>query len=290
MKAATVIQVRLRRYALTLRLVTQNASALFAVCAISFMAILGVIAPFISPFDPEVTDFSRTFIPPGSVHILGTDAYGRDVLSVIIWGARTDLFVAVIVVCGAAALGAVIGLASGYLGGMVDRSLSYVVDVFMALPSLILAMAFAVVLGRNFVNLSIALILASWPIYARLIRSVVLQEKQQTYVQAAKTLGFSNRRIALVHILPNSWYPIIIQSTLELGRNIMRVASLSFIGFGFPVLTPEWGAILTQGLNYLFSAPWVVLYPSIFIFVTVLAFNLLGDSIRDILDPRLRLR
>lgn len=285
-----ITDLNLQRYNYVFQLLRDNLLGLAGVVVITGMVLISLLAPFLSPYDPTLLNFSNRFIAPNAQHLFGTDAYGRDVLSVVLWGGRTDLFVALIVVLGSAVFGTLLGLTAGFLGGKIDIAISYVVDVFLALPGLVLAMAFAIAIGRTFLNLSIALMLASWPIYVRLVRSVVLQEKDQTYVQAARSLGYSGRRIALFHILPNAVYPVIVQSTVSLGTTIMNVAALSFIGFGFPVLTPEWGAILIQGQDYLFTSPWVVLFPSIFIFVTVLAFNLLGDVIRDILDPRLRSR
>ncbi|MDF1541153.1 MAG: ABC transporter permease, partial [Candidatus Thorarchaeota archaeon] len=230
-------------------------------------------------------------LPDYPVHIWGADNYGGDVFSRIIWGAQTDIRIALTVVAVALSIGAVIGAASGYYGGKLDELVMRITDVFFAFPGLILAMAIVMALGqRNLDNISIALMITWWPAYARLVRGQVLSEREKLYVEAARSVGASDTRILLFHIIPNTIQPVIVQATMDIGGVLLTAAGLSYIGFGPPVGTPEWGLMIASGQEYLLSAPWMSTFPGLAILVTALAFNLVGDGIRDILDPKLRRR
>jgi peptide/nickel transport system permease protein len=225
------------------------------------------------------------------IHIWGTDNYGGDIYSRIIWGAQEDLKIAISVVSVALAVGAVIGAASGYFGGKLDELVMRITDIFFAFPGLVLAMAIVMAIGvRSLGTISIALMITWWPTYARLVRGQVLSEREKLYIEAARSSGASDTRILFSHILPNTIQPVIVQATMDFGSVLLVAAGLAFIGFGPPVGTAEWGMMIARGQNYILSSPWMTLYPGLAILVTALAFNLVGDGIRDILDPKLRRR
>lgn len=225
------------------------------------------------------------------IHIWGTDNYGGDVYSRIIWGAQEDLRIALSVVLVALSAGAVIGAASGYFGGKFDELVMRVTDIFFAFPGLVLAMAIVMAIGvRSLGTISIALMVTWWPTYARLVRGQVLSEREKLYIEAARSSGASDTRILFSHILPNTIQPVIVQATMDIGSVLLVAAGLAFIGFGPPIGTAEWGMMIARGQNYILSSPWMTLYPGLAILVTALAFNLVGDGIRDIMDPKLRRR
>lgn len=225
------------------------------------------------------------------VHIWGTDNYGGDIYSRIIWGAQEDLRIALSVVFVALTVGAIIGAASGYFGGKFDELVMRVTDIFFAFPGLVLAMAIVMAIGvRSLGTISIALMVTWWPTYARLVRGQVLSEREKLYIEAARSSGASDTRILFSHILPNTIQPVIVQATMDIGAVLLVAAGLAFIGFGPPVGTAEWGMMIARGQNYILSSPWMTLYPGLAILVTALAFNLVGDGIRDIMDPKLRRR
>lgn len=225
------------------------------------------------------------------VHIWGTDSYGGDIYSRIIWGAQEDLKIALSVVLVAVSVGAVVGAASGYFGGKLDELVMRITDIFFAFPGLILAMAIVMALGvRSLGNISIALMVTWWPTYARLVRGQVLSEREKLYIEASRSSGASDTKILFGHILPNTIQPVIVQATMDIGSVLLVAAGLSFIGFGPPIGTAEWGMMIARGQEYLLSSPWMTLYPGLAILVTALSFNLVGDGIRDIMDPKLRRR
>lgn len=225
------------------------------------------------------------------VHILGTDFYGGDIYSRIIWGAQEDLKIALSVVAVALSMGAIIGATSGYFGGKFDELVMRITDIFFAFPGLVLAMAIVMALGvRSLGTISIALMITWWPTYARLVRGQVLTEREKLYVEAARSSGASDTRILFSHILPNSIQPVIVQATMDIGSVLLVAAGLAFIGFGPPIGTAEWGMMIARGQDYILSAPWMTLYPGLAILFTALAFNLVGDGVRDIMDPKLRRR
>jgi peptide/nickel transport system permease protein len=225
---------------------------------------------------------------PSWKHLFGTDVSGGDVFSRVIWGTRIDLTIAIVVVLSASVVGSAIGAFSGFKGGKIDEVLMRVTDIFLAFPGLILAMAIAAALGRNLGNLTIALTVVWWPPYARLIRGQVLSEREKLYVEAARAAGASPMRIIFRHVLPNSIYPLLVNATLDLGGVILTAAGLSFIGFGAGAGVAEWGLMIADGRNYLFESPWMATFPGLAILFSSLSLNLVGDGLRDVLDPRLR--
>jgi peptide/nickel transport system permease protein len=250
--------------------------------------LLAIFAPLIAPHDPYAQDLSKSLLQPNATHWLGTDMLGRDVLSRIIYGSRVSLTVGLVVVIIAGALGMAIGLISGYFGGWIDTVLMRIMDAMIALPMIVLAMALGAVLGGGIVNVIVALGLAAVPKYARLMRGQVLSVKQSDYVIAGVLTGVSSLRNMLVHVLPNCLSPIIVLITMNLGMAILAEAGLSFLGLGIAPPGASWGSMVNDGYRYLLSNPVLSLAPGVAIVIVVLAFNLVGDALRDALDPRLR--
>jgi peptide/nickel transport system permease protein len=243
-----------------------------------------------APYGPTERNWWMTLEPPSATHIWGTDQNGGDIFSMVMWATRIDLRIALTVVAVALIIGTLLGAAAGYFGGAVDEVVMRITDVFFAFPGLILAMAIVSALGeRNLDNIAIALMVVWWPTYARLVRGQVLIERERLYVEAARSVGASDFRILLSHILPNTVQPVIVQATLDLGGVLLTAAGLSFIGFGAEAGTAEWGLMIATGQDH-FTLYWLVLYPGLAILFCALAFNLVGDGVRDILDPKLRRR
>jgi len=266
----------------------QQPSGLVGAVLVAGFIVAAIAAPGIAPHDPLAMDFTARFAPPTQTYPLGTDDYGRDLLSRILYGARISLRAAIVVVCLASGIGISLGVVGGYLGGRIDELIMRVADVFFAFPSLLLAMAFVAALGPSIDNAMLAVAITWWPGYARLARSTVLQTKESLYVEAARSVGAKPLRIMARHILPNSFVPVIVKMTMEAGLAILTTATLSFVGLGAPPHVPEWGAMVSQGRNFLFDHPWAATVPGLAMFLTVLGFALLGDTLRDILDPTLR--
>lgn len=278
-----------RRFDLLHRtLETRLVGTSLVVLVIVIIAALG--ADLISPHDPAYQDYSALTQSPSLEHPLGTDDIGRDVLARIIYGARISLQVGIIAVGIAVALGVILGLLSGYAGGVIDDVVMRCVDAVQAFPALVLALAITASLGPSAVNAMIAIGFVSMPAMARLTRGSTLTVREAEYVTAAHVAGASSLRVMIRHILPNVTAPIIVQSTLLIAAAIITEASLSFLGVGVQPPTPSWGGMLRTGSQYLEAAPWIAFAPGFAIFVTVLAFNLVGDGLRSALDPRLRTR
>ncbi|WP_407538183.1 ABC transporter permease [Deinococcus radiomollis] len=258
--------------------------------AVVGLVILGLLlgALLLPPLlgSPLLQNLDVRLAPPSGTHPLGTDQLGRDVLSRTMNGARLSLGLGFTVMLASFAIGSVVGLLAGLLGGWWDEALMRLTDIFLAFPSLILAMAISAALGPNLVNVMIAVALVSWPSYARLIRAQVLALREREFIDAARALGGSPARIALRHLLPNSLAPLLVQASFDVGSAILIAAGLGFIGFGAQPPTPEWGAMVSETRNYISQAPWASSTPAIAILLTVLAFNLIGDGLRDVLDPR----
>src|SRR5258708_28577889 len=254
---------------------------------IAILALIAVSAPLIAPADPLEQVLSTRLKPPSEAHWLGTDQLGRDVLSRLIYGARISLLIGTVIVGLAASSGTFVGLIAGYTGGWLDEGLMRLTDVFFAFPALILAMAISGALGPSLTNAMIAIAVVSWPVYARLVRAQVLTLREREYVEAARSLGASAPRIIWQHIRPNTLAPLLVQASFDLGGAILAAAGLSFIGFGTQPPTPEWGVMISEGRNYIATQPWLSLFPGLAILFTVAAFNLIGDGLRDALDPSL---
>jgi peptide/nickel transport system permease protein len=249
-------------------------------------AILGPVV--VSPAIAENIYLPGRLLPPSYEHWLGTDDYGRDLFQVIVLSTRIDVFSMLIIIVADILIGVLLGAFSGFIGGRVDEAMMRITDIFFSIPFLIFALAVAAVLGRGINNLILAIIVVGWPGYTRLLRGQVLAEKERLYVDALRALGIGKFRTILRHIIPNTIYPVLVQATLDMGGIIITFAALSFLGFGAGPLTPELGRLITAGQTFIFQAPWLVAFPGLGILIISLAFNLMGDGIRDILDPRLR--
>jgi peptide/nickel transport system permease protein len=271
-----------------LRRLLQEPTTVIGLVLVVLFALLALTAPLISPYDPLFQNISVSLTPPSPGYLLGTDKLGRDLLSRMLYGARISLRVGLIVVVSAGTFGALVGLIAGYLRGWIDEVLMRVTDIFFAFPSLILAMAIAGALGPSLQNALIAVAVVSWPVYARLIRSQVLVLREQEFVLAARAIGVAGWKVLLRHLLPNTMAPFLVQASFDMGAIILAVAGLSFIGFGAQPPIPEWGVMISEGRNYITTQWWLTAVPAAAILLLVAAFNLVGDGLRDVLDPRLR--
>jgi peptide/nickel transport system permease protein len=247
---------------------------------------LALLAPWISPYDPIETSWSAVRHAPSSVHWFGTDDIGRDVLSRVVWGTRASLLAGVVSVSISLLFGVPIGLLAGFAGGALDALISRVTDAFLACPFLILAIALAAFLGPSLTNAMLAIGVSATPVFVRLTRAQVIQVKVEDYVEAARAVGNPPWRVAVRHVLPNVAGPLIVQATLAIAAAVIAEASLSFLGLGQQPPAPSWGSMLNTAKNYVDNAAWMAIWPGISIFLLVLAFNLLGDGLRDALDPR----
>ncbi len=269
-----------------LRRLVRRRGAMVGLAMVAFFVLMAILAPWISPHDPLATSWSMVRKAPAAGYWFGTDEIGRDVLSRVIWGARASLLAGVVSVCISLLVGVPIGLVAGYLGGWADMLISRLADAMLACPFLILAIALAAFLGPSLTNAMIAIGIAATPVFIRLTRAQVLAVKVEDYVEAARAVGNSHLRIALRHILPNIVAPLIVQATLAIAAAIIAEASLSFLGLGQQPPAPSWGSMLNTAKNYVENAPWMAVWPGVSIFLLVLSFNLLGDGLRDALDPR----
>jgi len=268
------------------RRLAKRRGAIFGLAAVAFFIAIALLAPWIAPYDPLATSFSAVRKAPSLAHLFGTDDIGRDVLSRVIWGTRASLAAGVVSVSIAISLGVPIGLLAGYAGGWTDGVISRITDAVLACPFLILAIALAAFLGPNLTNAMIAIGVTATPIFIRLTRGQVLAVKVEDYIEAARALGNPHLRIVLRHILPNVVAPLIVQATLAIAAAGIAEASLSFLGLGQQPPAPSWGSMLNIAKNYVDQAPWMAIWPGVSIFLLVLSFNLLGDGLRDALDPR----
>jgi peptide/nickel transport system permease protein len=269
-----------------LRRLMRRRAAMLGLAVIVFFIVIAMLAPWIAPHDPLQTSWSAVRKPPSGSYWFGTDEIGRDVLSRVIWGARASLLAGVVSVTISLLCGVPIGMLAGYAGRWIDMVISRVTDAMLACPFLILAIALAAFLGPSLTNAMIAIGISATPIFIRLTRGQVLAAKVEDYVQAARAIGNSPRRIALRHILPNIFPPLIVQATLAIAAAVIAEASLSFLGLGQQPPAPSWGSMLNVAKNYIDNAPWMAVWPGVSIFLLVLSFNLVGDGLRDALDPR----
>jgi peptide/nickel transport system permease protein len=262
--------------------------ALLALAVIAVFVSAAILAPLISPYHPDLQTWTSVRKAPSALHWFGTDDVGRDVLARVIFGARASLLAGVISVAIALLIGVPVGLISGYLGGFIDALFSRITDALLACPFLILAIAFAAFLGPSLGNAMIAIGITTTPIFIRLTRGQVMAVKVEDYVEAARAVGNPHWRIALVHILPNILPALLVQATLSIAAAIIAEAALSFLGLGQQPPAPSWGSMLNAAQRFLVNAPWMAIWPGLAIFLTVLSFNLVGDGLRDALDPRSR--
>ncbi len=260
----------------------------FAVTSILVIALLiiAAAAPALAPYDPTQAVMKDAFLEPGAGHWFGTDKLGRDCLSRVMYGARASLSGVLFLVASVFVVGTTMGVVSGYFGGKVDMVIMRISDMMISFPGMILAIAVAGIMGGSLVNAVIALTIVSWTKYARLARSLVLQIKRRVYVEAAIVNGGTNLHILWTHILPNILPMMVITAASDIGALMMELAGLSFLGFGSQPPAPEWGLMLNEGRQQLQTAPWLMIFPGLSIFITVVIFNLWGDNLRDVLDPR----
>jgi peptide/nickel transport system permease protein len=268
------------------RRLLRRGGAMFGLAVVLFFVLVALLAPWIAPHDPLATSWNAVRQAPGAAYLFGADELGRDVLSRIIWGTRASLLAGVVSVCISVAFGVPIGMLAGYLGGWADALISRLTDAMLACPFLILAIALAAFLGPSLTNAMIAIGVSATPVFIRLTRAQVLSAKSEDYVEAARALGNPHLRIALRHIFPNILAPLIVQATLAIAAAVIAEASLSFLGLGQQPPAPSWGSMLNTARNYVDQAPWMAIWPGLSIFLLVLSFNLLGDGLRDALDPR----
>jgi peptide/nickel transport system permease protein len=284
-------EARFREVHLTLRILVGNPLSLASLLILLFLAFLAVAAPWVAPYPDAYQGIPHVEVryqPPSAQHWFGTDYLGRDVLSLVIFGARLSLLAGFTIVAISVAIGWPLGVIAGYMRGKTDDVIMRITDMFLAFPSLVLALVIAFVLGPSLINAMIAISVTWWPWYTRLGRSGAASLRERTFVEASKAVGLGDGSIMLRHILPNTMAPVVVQATMDLGTAILAEAGLSFLGLGAQAPTPEWGLMISTGRAVAFSAWWYATFPGVFIFLTAMAFNLLGDGLREALDPRLR--
>jgi peptide/nickel transport system permease protein len=267
---------------------TSNIPALIAAAVLILLVLAAILGPFFVPYGPRDMDLDSLRQPPSVAHPLGTDSKGRDILSRIVAGARVSLTVGVAASALSLCIGVVLGLCAGYFGGKVDVLLLQMFDIFLAFPSLLLAIGISVVMPPGLASAMLAITLVGWAGFARLVRGITLSLKEQTYVEASRALGASSPRILFNHILPNALPLVLVAGSLRVGGFILLEAALSFLGLGVQPPTPTWGSMISLNRAYISSAPWMVIFPGLAISITVISFNVLGDFLRDKLDPRLQ--
>lgn len=272
----------------------KNKSALFGAYIVFILIFCAIFAPLLTQYDPIIQNLNHRLIPPmwdeaGSfAHILGTDDFGRDMFTRIIYGARISLTIGIISVGISMIFGTLLGATAGYFGKMTDIIIMRIVDIMLSMPAILLAIVIVAILGPSLFNAMIAIGIVGIPTFARIVRGSVLSEKEKEYVVASKINGSSNLRLITKVILPNCTTPIIVQATMGFASAVLEAAGLSFLGLGAQPPKPEWGAMLTDSLQFITTAPWMILYPGIAIFLTVMGFNLVGDGLMDVLDPKLK--
>lgn len=279
-----------KRLPRTVRLILKNRLTTMGLSVVLLLVLIALTAPLIVPFphDTAETHIDNRFLSPSSQHFFGTDELGRDVFSRVLYGSRLSLQVGAIAIGLALTIGVPLGVVAGYSGGMLDEVIMRITDVFLSFPPLLLAMAISTLLGPNLTNAMIAIAIAWWPWYTRLLRSEAISVRERDYVQAARAMGASPGKIVFKHVLPNCLAPIIIQASMDFGSIILTSAALSFLGLGAQPPTPEWGLMVSTGRTFFLTHWWIVTFPGLAIFIAVLSFNLVGDGLREILDPKMR--
>ena len=266
----------------------RNKAAMVALVVLVLLVLCAIFADVIAPYPYDLQDYNNTFQTPSAQHLLGTDNFGRDILSRIIHGSRVSLLVGFSSIITAIVVGGLLGAISGYYSGTVDNVIMRAMDILMAIPGMLMAISLAAALKPGLYNLVIAIAIAEVPGYARVVRSAVLTIKNQEFIEASQCIGASDKRIILKHIIPNCMAPIIVQATLGMAGAILSAAALSFLGLGIQPPTPEWGSMLSNARQYIRDYPHMVMFPGLAIMITIFALNILGDGLRDALDPRLK--
>lgn len=270
-----------------LRFLRRNPLVVIGLAIFMAWVVISIGAPWIAPYDPLKQNIAMRLQPPSAEHWFGTDQLGRDVFSRVLWGGRLSLPAGILVILIAGVIGTAIGALAGFIGGWLDEGAMRVTEIFMAFPTIILAMAIAAALGPSLINAVVAMVVVWWPNYARVVRSLVISVKTQEYVEAARAIGVPHRRVLWRTVLPNCLAPAVVLATIDLGNAILVFAGLSFLGLGADPTTPEWGRMVSDGIQY-FDQWWIAAFAGLAIFTVVMAFNFIGDGIRDALDPRLR--
>jgi peptide/nickel transport system permease protein len=284
-------ETQLKEYRLVVRAFRRDILAILSLIIILAFVGGAIFAPWITPYpeqgrgDPNIAE---KFVPPSRAHPLGTDYLGRDVLARILFGGRSSLSIGFMVVFIAVIIGTPLGALAGYFGGWVDELIMRITDMFLAFPPLLLAIAIAAALGPSFVNAMIAVAFTWWPWYTRLVRAQTVSLRERSFIEAARGIGVEDLTIILRHILPNVATPVLVQATMDIGSAILTGAAMSFIGLGVQPPTPDWGKMISTGRIYFINQPWFATYPGLAIFLVALAFNLFGDSVRDVVDPHTR--
>jgi len=274
----------------TSRLARHSPLTAIGIALIVIFVVCAIFAPWLSPQDPAYIDLPNRLQSPSAHHLAGTDELGRDILSRLIWGARISMFVGSSVVACSLLLGLIVGSLAGYYGGRIDRFVNIVLmNAFLSFPGILIAIAFVAFRGPGILNLVLALSLGGWVGYARLVRGQVLAVREREFIEAARALGASDLHIVLRHILPNIIQPVIVQAAIGMAGAVLAEATMSFLGLGVPPPTASWGSMLNDARSHLFDAPHLVLFPAITVMLAVLAFNFIGDALRDFLDPRSRI-
>jgi peptide/nickel transport system permease protein len=266
----------------------RSRTGLFGAFVLLTVTLCAVFAAQIAPYSPTRQNFLEEKEPPSREHLMGTDEFGRDVFSRVIWGAQASLLAGAVAASIALVIGLILGMVAAFYGGGLDNFIMRVMDIILAFPYILLAIAVVAILGPGLVNAMIAIGIVYVPYYARVVRGSVLSVRARDYVEAARALGAADQRVMVQHVLPNTLAPVIVQTTLNVGTAIIDTAGLSFLGLGTQPPTPDWGNMLAGGRSYVIDAPWIATFPGLAILVTVLAFNLMGDALRDAFDPRLR--
>ncbi len=275
------------------RYIGKNPLTIAGLSGVLILLIVAILSPWIAPYPQHATgttSIKDKLIPPGRGHFFGTDELGRDVFTRVLYGTRISFKVGVLAIGLALLIGMPLGVIAGYSGGILDEVLMRITDIFLSFPPLLLAMAISVTLGPSLQNAMIAIAIAWWPWYTRLLRGEATSVKERSFIEAARSLGASNAKVVFKHVLPNCLTPIMIQASMDFGSVILTSASLSFLGLGAQPPTPEWGLMVSTGRTYFLTQWWIVTFPGIAIFFAVLSFNLMGDGLREILDPKMRRR
>ena len=272
----------------SLILIKQSPLTIAGIFIVGLVIIVGILAPVITPYPPMSANFDSMLKPPSKEHFFGTDHVGRDVLSRVIAGTRISVQIGLVVLAIVVSIGLVLGLTAGYWRGVIDTILMRITDVFLAFPSLVLAIALSVAIGGGMQSVMVAITVSWWPYYARLVRSLTVSQVEEEYIVAARAIGAGNWRIIVKHLLPNCLGPILVLASNDMGWVILTAAGLGFIGVGVQPPVPEWGAMISSGRTYILDQWWVATFPGLAILITVLGYSLLGDGLRDIFDPHIR--